>query len=102
MRNHGNCKRYRLACWLVAILAVALLALPASAAEVVSPREPFFGLEKVQLRIEHKKVTLVASKIHQMFSRNGWYRIDPGKSLIELCDSGERLDAIEALVEHLV
>jgi hypothetical protein len=84
-----------------AILLLFLLARPAPGAEVVTPREPFFGMEKVQLRIEYKEITLVAARIHGMFSRQGWYRIEPGQSLIELCDTAERLDAIQALLERL-
>jgi hypothetical protein len=88
--------------WCVAalLMACSLLALPLHGAEVISPREPFFGLEKVQLRIEYRKMPLVATRIHTMFSRQGWYRIEPGQSLIELCDSAERLDAIQALLER--
>lgn len=84
-----------------AALVIVLLALPAFGAEVISPREPFFGQEKMQLRIEYKKITLVASRIHHMFSRQGWYRIEPGQSVIELCDTAKRLDAIQAQVERL-
>ncbi len=83
-----------------ALVLFALLALPVRGAEVISPREPFFGMEKVQLRIEYKKMALVAARIHDMFSRQGWYRIEPGQSMIELCDSAERLDAIQALLER--
>ena len=36
-----------------------------------------------------------------MFSSQGWYRIEPNQSLLELCDSPKRLDAIQALVERI-
>jgi hypothetical protein len=85
-------------CRLIAALVLVLTAFPLFGAEVVSPREPFFGLEKVQLRIEHKNIATVATRIHRMFSRHGWYRVEPGQSLLEICDSAERLDAIEQLV----
>jgi len=88
-------------CRLIAALIFIVTAIPVFGAEVVSPREPFFGLEKVQLRIEHKNIASVAARIHRMFSRHGWYRVEPGQSLLELCDSAERLDAIEELVIRL-
>jgi len=87
----------------VAALLVLFLLLPCApvrSAEVASPREPFFGMEKVQLRIEYQKMPQVAARIHNMFSRQGWYRIEPGQALIEICDTAERLEAIQAVVER--
>jgi hypothetical protein len=82
------------------VLFIMLPGVTVRAAEVVSPREPFFGMEKVQLRIEYQKIPQVAARIHNMFSRQGWYRVEPGQSLIEICDSAERLEAIQAVVER--
>lgn len=85
---------------LLLVLFIMLPGAPVRAAEVASPREPFFGMEKVQLRIEYQKMPQVAARIHNMFSRQGWYRIEPGQSLIEICDSADRLEAIQAVVER--
>ena len=76
-----------------------LFPLTGGAATIEKEREQFFGQEKLTLRIEFKSIFEVVPLIHPLFSEQGWYRIQPIKKTLEICDSPEKLDKIQEIVQ---